>query len=192
MNGPSCVVKGARGGGRSRIQARKRHSLTNYGIERGVQEKSSNAVLLRGDRVGMDDRTINYNPVRARTFVSDVPSGIFCTPMYPDSCMVNRMTPPPATSEWPFAPSSDDPAKLPGTALAAAESLPLPSNHEDALTIPCDARLVDQSGRQLGTRALRTRARILEATVSILEEKSMRDLRVIDIARLIGSSPATF
>ena len=112
--------------------------------------------------------------------------------MYPNSCMVNRMTHPPTTSEWPFAPSSDDPAKLPGTALAAAESLPLPSNHEDALTIPCDVPLLDQSGRQPGPRALRTRARILEATVSILEETSMRDLRVIDIARLIGSSPATF
>jgi len=51
---------------------------------------------------------------------------------------------------------------------------------------------VDQSGRPLGPRALQTRQRILEATVELLEEKAMRDLRVIDIARRIGTSPATF
>ncbi len=57
---------------------------------------------------------------------------------------------------------------------------------------PSDSTLVDQSGRVLGPRALKTRARILEATLALLDEKSMRDLRVIDIARRIGSSPATF
>ena len=51
---------------------------------------------------------------------------------------------------------------------------------------------VDQSGRPLGPRALQTRQRILETTVELLEEKAMRDLRVIDIARRIGTSPATF
>jgi AcrR family transcriptional regulator len=51
---------------------------------------------------------------------------------------------------------------------------------------------VDQGGRALGPRALRTRRRILEATRALLAEKPMRDLRVIDIARRIGSSPATF
>ncbi len=50
----------------------------------------------------------------------------------------------------------------------------------------------DQGGRPLGPRALRTRQRILDTTVELLEEKPMRDLRVIDIARRIGSSPATF
>ena len=39
---------------------------------------------------------------------------------------------------------------------------------------------------------MRTRARILEATLSLLDEKTMRELRVIYIARAIGSSPATF
>lgn len=51
---------------------------------------------------------------------------------------------------------------------------------------------VDQSGRPLGPRALQTRQRILETTVELLKEKAMRDLRVIDIARRIGTSPATF
>ena len=58
--------------------------------------------------------------------------------------------------------------------------------------LPNDSSLVDQSGRVLGPRALKTRVRILDATLSLLDEKSMRDLRVIDIARRIGSSPATF
>lgn len=52
--------------------------------------------------------------------------------------------------------------------------------------------LVDQTGRPLGKRALQTRQRILDATVAELSSKSMRDLRVIDIARRVGSSPATF
>lgn len=52
--------------------------------------------------------------------------------------------------------------------------------------------LVDQGGRPLGPRAQQTRQRILDATVKLLEEKPMRDLRVIDIARRIGTSPATF
>jgi AcrR family transcriptional regulator len=55
-----------------------------------------------------------------------------------------------------------------------------------------DSVIADQSGRPLGRRALETRKRILEATMQLLSEKSMRDLRVIDIARIIGSSPATF
>jgi AcrR family transcriptional regulator len=52
--------------------------------------------------------------------------------------------------------------------------------------------LCDQGGRPLGPRAQNTRVRILDATVELLAAKPMRDLRVIDIARRIGSSPATF
>jgi AcrR family transcriptional regulator len=103
------------------------------------------------------------------------------------------MTHPPTISELPLAHSSDGSAKMSETILAAAASSPLPSDQVGASVDPCDsASLVDQSGRHLGPRALRTRARILEATVSLLENKSMRELRVIDIARCIGSSPATF
>lgn len=80
-------------------------------------------------------------------------------------------------------------------ATSTADALPPPIEEADQAA-PLGARIdptrVDQSGRSLGPRALRTRARILEATVSLLEDKSMRDLRVIDIARSIGSSPATF
>jgi AcrR family transcriptional regulator len=55
-----------------------------------------------------------------------------------------------------------------------------------------ETELCDQGGRPLGPRAQNTRVRILDATVELLGEKPMRDLRVIDIARRIGTSPATF
>lgn len=57
---------------------------------------------------------------------------------------------------------------------------------------PSDEVLVDQAGRPLGPRALQTRRKILEATVALLAKKPLREMRVIDIARRIGSSPATF
>jgi AcrR family transcriptional regulator len=47
-------------------------------------------------------------------------------------------------------------------------------------------------GRALGKRGAATRARLLDATGSLLEIKGLRDLRVVDIAREVGTSPATF
>ena len=55
-----------------------------------------------------------------------------------------------------------------------------------------DARPIDQSGRPLGPRAEQTRSRLLDATEELLTERGLRELRVIDIARRVGSSPATF
>jgi AcrR family transcriptional regulator len=52
--------------------------------------------------------------------------------------------------------------------------------------------ILDQTGRVLGPRAQTTRQRLLEATTGLLEEKSLRELRVADIARQVGTSPATF
>ena len=51
---------------------------------------------------------------------------------------------------------------------------------------------VDQTGRVLGKRAQETRQRILESTQKLLDAQSLRELRVIDIARDVGASPATF
>jgi AcrR family transcriptional regulator len=51
---------------------------------------------------------------------------------------------------------------------------------------------VDQSGRPLGRRALETRQRLLDATEALLEQRSVRELRVVEIARSVGTSPATF
>jgi AcrR family transcriptional regulator len=53
-------------------------------------------------------------------------------------------------------------------------------------------RLVDQSGRALGPRAAETRLRLLDAAEELLSERPLRELRVIDVARRAGTSPATF
>lgn len=50
----------------------------------------------------------------------------------------------------------------------------------------------DQNGRPLGPRALQTRQRLLEATEELLQKRSVRELRVVEIARQVGTSPATF
>jgi AcrR family transcriptional regulator len=47
-------------------------------------------------------------------------------------------------------------------------------------------------GRALGRRGTQTRRRLLDATAELLETHGIRDLRVVDIARAVGSSPATF
>jgi len=47
-------------------------------------------------------------------------------------------------------------------------------------------------GRSLGRRGALTRRRLLDATAELLETHGIRDLRVVDIARAVGSSPATF
>jgi AcrR family transcriptional regulator len=52
--------------------------------------------------------------------------------------------------------------------------------------------LVALDGRPLGKRGTETRRRLLDATALLLETHGIRDLRVVDIARAVGSSPATF
>jgi AcrR family transcriptional regulator len=47
-------------------------------------------------------------------------------------------------------------------------------------------------GRVIGSRALATRRKLLDATAKLLQEQGILDLRVVDISRHIGSSPATF
>lgn len=47
-------------------------------------------------------------------------------------------------------------------------------------------------GRALGKRGALTRSRLLEATTRLLDDAGVRDLRVVDIARDVGTSPATF
>lgn len=53
-----------------------------------------------------------------------------------------------------------------------------------------ELRAVD--GRVPGRRGLATRARLLEQTRELLRSTSYRDLKVVDIARGAGTSPATF
>lgn len=47
-------------------------------------------------------------------------------------------------------------------------------------------------GRRLGRRAQETRRRLLDATARLLESHGVLDLKVVDIAREVGTSPATF
>lgn len=51
---------------------------------------------------------------------------------------------------------------------------------------------VAQTGRALGPRALKTRERLLDATEELLQERSILDIAVVDIARKAETSPATF
>jgi AcrR family transcriptional regulator len=47
-------------------------------------------------------------------------------------------------------------------------------------------------GRVIGQRAQETRRKLLDATAAMLATEGSLDLKVIDIARSVGSSPATF
>ncbi len=58
--------------------------------------------------------------------------------------------------------------------------------------MPASRTPQDQSGRPLGPRARQTRQRLLEATQALLDKRSVRELRVVEIAREVGTSPATF
>lgn len=54
------------------------------------------------------------------------------------------------------------------------------------------SRDLAQTGRKLGPRALRTRQRLLDATAELLRERSVLDISVVEIARKVETSPATF
>src|SRR5437763_17087367 len=53
-----------------------------------------------------------------------------------------------------------------------------------------DVRATD--GRVPGRRCIATRRRLLDCTAELLAKTSYRDIKVIDIAREAGTSPATF
>jgi AcrR family transcriptional regulator len=61
-----------------------------------------------------------------------------------------------------------------------------------AASAPRKTPTLDQSGRELGPRALQTRRRLLDATAKLLGSQSVRDFSVVEIARQAGTSPATF
>jgi AcrR family transcriptional regulator len=52
--------------------------------------------------------------------------------------------------------------------------------------------ILGADGRVLGSRAESTRARLLEATSKLLAEQGVLELKIVDITREVGSSPATF
>ena len=55
-----------------------------------------------------------------------------------------------------------------------------------------DSDLRAADGRVPGRRGRATRQRLLEQTLSMIGDTSFRDLKVVDIAREAGTSPATF
>jgi AcrR family transcriptional regulator len=55
-----------------------------------------------------------------------------------------------------------------------------------------DLQAVALDGRPLGKRGIATRRRLLDATAHLLGTHGVRDVRVVDIAREVGTSPATF
>ena len=52
--------------------------------------------------------------------------------------------------------------------------------------------LLALDGRRLGRRAQATRRRLLVATAELLETRGLLDLTVVEIARQVGTSPASF
>ncbi len=60
------------------------------------------------------------------------------------------------------------------------------------ITDPLEVQDRALDGRSIGERGSRTRNRILASTATILEAVGINDLRVVDIARAVGCSPATF
>jgi AcrR family transcriptional regulator len=55
---------------------------------------------------------------------------------------------------------------------------------------PDDVVAID--GRRLGRRAQATRRRLLDTTAGLLETRGLLDLTVVEIARQVGTSPASF
>ena len=47
-------------------------------------------------------------------------------------------------------------------------------------------------GRVIGARAQHTRRRLLETTSRLLDERGVMELKVVDVTREVGTSPATF
>jgi AcrR family transcriptional regulator len=52
--------------------------------------------------------------------------------------------------------------------------------------------VIATDGRVIGRRAIQTRRRILDTTAALLREHGALDVKVIDVAREVGTSPATF
>lgn len=53
-------------------------------------------------------------------------------------------------------------------------------------------RLINQNGQRIGAKGQRTRQRLIEVTVELLETHGLRDLTVAEVARVAQTSPATF
>ena len=76
-----------------------------------------------------------------------------------------------------------------GATLVDPATVPLDDGTMPTKTKP--PRL-NQIGQKIGAKGERTRQRLIEITVELLETRGMRDLTVAEIARVAETSPATF
>ncbi|MBK7162419.1 MAG: TetR/AcrR family transcriptional regulator [Sphingomonadales bacterium] len=65
-------------------------------------------------------------------------------------------------------------------------------NESAAGSVVLDTALHNQIGQKIGAKGLRTRQKLIETTIELLETHGLRDLSVADIARAASTSPATF
>lgn len=79
--------------------------------------------------------------------------------------------------------------RRPATTIATVPKSDAPSNPRSKRSAP-PLRAVD--GRVPGRRGLATRQRLLDCTIELLSSTPYRDLKVTDITRAAGTSPATF
>lgn len=57
---------------------------------------------------------------------------------------------------------------------------------------PADPTAPDGNRRKLGAKGQRTRQQLIDATVALLETNGLREVSVVDVARIANTSPATF
>jgi AcrR family transcriptional regulator len=74
----------------------------------------------------------------------------------------------------------------------APAGYPLAVTSEPAPALEPIDGIVAIDGRPLGRRAQATRRRLLDATAELLESRRLLDLTVVDVARRVGTSPASF
>lgn len=66
------------------------------------------------------------------------------------------------------------------------------ANESTAGAVVLERALHNQIGQKIGAKGLRTRQKLIETTIELLETHGLRDLSVADIARAASTSPATF
>lgn len=105
---------------------------------------------------------------------------------------------PPRLSDRPSGPRAQQPGNGVEPVLGAPPARPAGPDPAD----PAGAagpeggrggeRTRGNAARRLGPRALATRRRLLDATAELLATGTILDIKVVEVARAIGTSPATF
>ncbi len=67
-----------------------------------------------------------------------------------------------------------------------------PAHALAAIEPPPPGRICNQNGQKIGAKGTRTRHRLIEATIGLLETVGLRDATVAQVAKVAGTSSATF